>query len=141
MWVQSVLAVSALLIAGIVLFAPLEIRFMTVQGPYPENAVHEFCQALISKDYATAWDHVDPDALGEEDQFLQANRARDAQIGPVSDCVVLGRNYFAAFGDSEAAFEVAVTLPDGRHQGTVMLHNIHGGWFITYLASDLSLRL
>jgi hypothetical protein len=141
MWVQSVLAVSALLIAGIVLFAPLELRFMAIQGPYPENAVHQFCHALISKDYATAWDLVDPDAFGEKDQFLQANSARDTQIGPVSNCVVIGRNYFAAFGESEAAFEVAVTLPDGRHQGTIMLHDKNGGWRITYLASDLSLRL
>lgn len=139
--VQGILVVSAVLIAGLVLFGSLQLGFVSRQGPYPQNAVQQFCHALVARDYATAWNLVDPDALGEENQFLQANQARDTQIGPVSRCVVVGRNYFATLNLSEAAFEVAVTLPDGRHQGTIMLRAGEHDWRITYIASDLSLRL
>ncbi len=142
MWMQGILAASAVIIAGLVLAGSLQMGFVNRQGSAPQQRVEAFCQALVAKDYSTASVYVNHDMFGSTSDFVQANLARDAQIGPVSNCVVLGRNYFASFNLADAAFDVAMTLPNGRHQGTIMLHDEGDAtWIITYISPDLSLRL
>ncbi len=140
MWVQGLLAASAVLIAGLVLAGSLQLLYVNRQGSAPQQRVEEFCQALVAKDYSTAWEYVS--TAKSSSDFVQANLARDAQIGPVRSCVVLGRNYFASFSLSDAGFDVAVTLSNGHHQGVIMLHDDgDAAWTIYGISSDLSLRL
>ncbi len=122
----------------------LQLLYVNLQGSVPEHRLQGFCQALVARDYSTAWEYVDPHTLGSSSDFDNANLARDAQIGPVSRCLVLGRNYFASFNRYYAGFDVAVTLPNGRHQGVIMLRGYSDNerdWQIYGITPDLSLRL
>ncbi len=134
-WVVALLVLLGML-------GGLQMTYVSRQGSVPAQRLQEFCQALVAKDYSTASAYVSHDTFGSSSAFEQANLARDAQIGPVRSCVVLGRNYFATYGPSTAGFDVAVTLSNGRHQGIIMLLDEgHADWIITSISPDLSLRL
>lgn len=131
-------------IIAVVIALPLAFFVKTTwdrQGDAPAAALRAFCADMEAGDYATAYLSFDAGyrSTTSAGDFAHANTLRKVLLGPVQHCRVDGRN-LVALNPRDASFDVTLTLSDGAHMGTVILHQYPSGdWLITTLSPELHL--
>jgi hypothetical protein len=93
-----------------------------LQGDAPAAAVRHLCADELHHDYIALYALLSSDFIQQhrltEAGFVQAQQARDEQVGLVIACSVVGRDYVLSLFNMGAVFQVKATVNDGPTPST-----------------------
>lgn len=108
----------------------------------PAAAATQFCGALKSQNYSTAYGMFSPTFQGKytSDEFTKGAQALDVLEGQVTQCdKATGSNaYTYSYGASTATLQAVITRgKQGQLTGQMILKNVNGSWKVDSLDTSL----